>query len=58
MAGEASVMTATFLSLLMHLSFIHLGYRYSGANGPGVGIAIRMQRSAKMSFGYIALRRP
>ena len=58
MAGEASVMTATFLSLLMFVSFILLGYGYSGANGPEVAFPFGCSGSAKLTFSYIALRRP
>ena len=47
-----SVMTATFLSLLMLDSFILPGHGYSGADGVEVDISIRMQQPAKMTFSY------
>jgi hypothetical protein len=52
MPCEAPVMTATFLSLLMRVSFILRGHGYSGASGAKVDISIRMQQRAKMTFSY------
>jgi hypothetical protein len=45
MPCEAPVMTATFLSLLMLVSFILPG-------GVNVDISIQMQQPAKMTFSY------
>ena len=45
-------MTATFLSLLMLVSFILPGHGCSGAYGGKVDICIRMQQQAKMTFSY------
>jgi hypothetical protein len=46
------VMTATFLSLLMLVSFILPGHGCSGAGGLKVDISIRMEQPAKMTFSY------
>jgi hypothetical protein len=45
-------MTATFLSLLMLVSFILSGHGYSGADAAQVGISIRLQQPARMTFSY------
>jgi hypothetical protein len=52
MPREAPVMTATFLSLLMLVSFILPDHGYSGAYGVKVDISIRMQQSAQTTFSY------
>jgi hypothetical protein len=52
MPCEAPVMTATFLSLLMLVSCILPGLGYSGACRVKVGISIRTQQPAKMTFSY------
>jgi hypothetical protein len=52
MPCEAPVMTATFLSLLMLVSFILPGHGYFGAYGVKMDISIRMQQPAKMTFSY------
>jgi len=51
--SEAPVMTETFASPLLRLvSFILPGHRYSGPGTVKVGISIRMEQRAKMTFCY------